>query len=196
MAAPKSIKRKLFCELIDGGMSPREAYPAAGWKAHSSNPYTMLKEPDVVAYLADLAAERNAKRAEQEALQAQANSEAAQAFVAKTKISRELILERMQRIAEIADGTLTLKVSAVGENGETIEAEESRVPKPSAADLDGTRRRIVRHVPAALQGRRQPHHPSPRRAGHWQHLGSGKILSRRLGLAPRCNQTTTHSPTG
>ena len=87
----------------------------------------MLKEPDVVAYLADLAAERKAKRAEQEALQAQANSEAAQAFVAKTKISRELILERMQRIAEIADGTLTLKVSAVGENGETVEAEKSCV---------------------------------------------------------------------
>jgi hypothetical protein len=127
MTAPKDSKLKLYCEIVASGKSPKDAYPAAGFKAHRSNCYLPLKRPDVVAYIAELKAQEAARQAERVALQDEANAEAAREFVAKTKLDRQFILDRLRRIAEIADDTEKLKVSAVGENGETVDAEESRI---------------------------------------------------------------------
>src|ERR1700680_3914207 len=108
MSAPKNPKLKLFCELVASGRAAYSAYADAGFKPHRSNCYLPLKRPDVVAYIAELKAQEAARQAERLALQDEANAEAAREFVAKTKLDRQFILDRLRRIAEIADGTENL----------------------------------------------------------------------------------------
>jgi hypothetical protein len=91
-----------------------------------SNCYLPLQRPEVKAYIAELKAQEAARQAERLALQDEANAEAAREFVAKTKLDRQFILDRLRRIAEIADGTENLKVSLI-EDGKAIEAEESHI---------------------------------------------------------------------
>jgi hypothetical protein len=111
MTAPKNPKLTLFCELVASGRAAYGAYADAGFKPHRSNCYPPFKRPEVVAYIAELKAQETARQAERVALQEQANEEAAREFVAKTKLDRQFILDRLRRIAEIADGTEKLKMS-------------------------------------------------------------------------------------